>query len=171
MPRYRLLTISLLLSYALTAQPTHADQLRVWQDRLYLKADNKLLLVKQDVGENLRGYGMIDDHQVFLAYQAPGEAEAITIISIVDMRTGKEKKLDEIGGTGESFFDYNQENGRVVFNWVDGIYVFTLREFWPNRYKLVARSSNSFEAFWIDATTIGYTDLQGKRAERKRVKL
>lgn len=161
---------AVILLIAVVFDNSLASDLRIWQDRVYYESAGSLAVVKDGVGGNLRGYGVLDDKHIFLAYQPADQAEAVTIISVVDRDTGSEHILDELGGTGESFFDYNRKNGLVVFNWVDGIYVFEPSRHKPE-YRKVADCEDSFEVFWVDPSTVGYADLTGDDAHRMTVEI
>ncbi len=63
------------------------------------------------------GYGWLDDHRVFIAYQQEGYAEAIVDAEVVDLNSGKVSKLGTImEAHGESHFDVNSRTRQVVFN-------------------------------------------------------
>lgn len=66
------------------------------------------------------GYGWLDDHRVFIAYQQEGYAEAIVDAEVVDLASGRRSELGTImEADGESIFDVNSHTRQVVFNGED----------------------------------------------------
>ena len=126
---------------------------------LFYRYHDKLVLVKEFEKEcEFRGYNVIDSTHIFLAYQPEGFSEASAIIAIYDVTKKKENILFELGGAGESIFDYNKNNGLVVFNWLEGIYVCPLNNFKESNVKLLLKGINLFNPYWIDSSNIGYTE-------------
>ena len=119
-----------LLSLFVMYNGAYSQELKIkYRNQLFCQVDDSLFQIKiLSSDSNFQGYAVIDSINVFIAYQDETNAEASTIISIVNIRTGKESKLTVLYATGDSQFEYNQENGLVVFNLLDGIYI--LKAIW-----------------------------------------
>jgi len=121
------------------------------------------------------GYGIVDSTHIFVAYQPEEQAEASAIIQVVDLATQKANFIGELGGTGESFFDYNRQNGYLVFNWVDGIAILQLRNPAKDKSgmlspKIIYQCQNCSETRWLDHETIAFTVWNGDKRELNKIK-
>ena len=107
------------------------------------------------------GFGWLDDHTVFTAFQHGGSAEAIADFEIVDLRKGRTTKLDGMGGVGESNFDVNTATGEIVFNDGDDLKLLKLNEK-KNAYRIqeIKKGAACWAVFWIDSKTVGCKDTQ-----------
>lgn len=109
----------LLIAFGLAANPAFADTeaqkgLVLEGNTLKAQFHGKYKVLRQ--GE-FYGYGWLDDHRVFIAYQQEGYAEAIVDAEVVDLNSGKVTKLGTImEAHGESHFDVNSRTSQVVFN-------------------------------------------------------
>jgi hypothetical protein len=154
-------SIALLILILLST--SNGQVLRVWQNRVYYQNGERFQEVKSFKKEIcLYGYGIVDSDDVFLAYQPDGISEAVTVIELIALSTNKVQTVGELGGTGESFFDYNAQNGYLVFNSADGIAILNLKN--PSRTKdqsllpkIIHQCNECYEVRWLDDTTIAFT--------------
>jgi hypothetical protein len=118
---------ALLVIAAVARQCLAADVPRLEvQTALFYRSDGHRSLIKRlDPGQAFQGRAITRDGRVFLAYDGPG-SEASTVLSIYDVNANRESVIVEIGGTGDAEFSYDVKTNRVVFNWVDGLYLFSL---------------------------------------------
>lgn len=108
------------------------------------------------------GYGWLDEHRVFVAYQKQDTTEAVAQLEIIDLRQSKVTKLTSLGGAGESHFDVNVTTGEVIYNDSDGVKLLSI-DAKTNTYKIkdVKKRDAStynvdcFGAFWVDNKTVG----------------
>jgi len=110
---------------------------------LHAYFDNKYVEVKRLSPQSgiFYGYGWLDDHTVFIAYQREGYAEAIADFEVVDLLKKRTTKLDGIGGTGESNFDVNPTTGEIIFSNGDDINFLKL----DAKRKLISNTGNKKE--------------------------
>jgi hypothetical protein len=95
---------------------------------LYYEHEGERLLVKRlQSGQDFQGMAITKEGNIFIAYSTL-DGDASTILAIYDVTNRREQVMVDVGATGESQFSYNKEHGLVVFNWHDGIYVFSLEE-------------------------------------------
>lgn len=118
--------VLLMVSAALSYSPA-ADMPRLeLQSTLFYRSGGHRTLVKRlDPGQSFQGRALTRDGNVFLAYDGAG-SEASSVLSVYDVKANKESVIVEIGGTGDSQFSYDAKTNQVVFNWVDGLYLFAL---------------------------------------------
>jgi hypothetical protein len=95
---------------------------------LYYEHEGERLLVKRlQSGQDFQGMAITKEGNIFIAYSTP-DGDASTILAIYDVTKRREQAMVDVGATGESEFSYNKEHGLVVFNWYNGIYLFSLEE-------------------------------------------
>ena len=101
------------------------------------------------------GYGWLDDHRVFVAYQK-GRGEAVAELEVIDLRQGRTTKLTSIGGVGESNFDVNPFTVEVAHADSGGVKLLII-DAKTNSYKIddIRKGVYCFGAFWVDKKTIG----------------
>jgi len=133
----------------------NAQELKIlFGNILYYHNKDKIIEVKRlSDGNYFYGYDIIDNTKIFMAYQNESAGDADAIISIYDLKTNKEIKLGELGAVGETSFVYN--NGLVVFNWYNGIYILIL-DLENNSFKKVKiyDSQTCFAPFWYNEDTV-----------------
>ena len=101
------------------------------------------------------GYGWLDDHRVFVAYQREGYAAAIADLEIIDLRQSRTTKLKNVGAGGESNFDVNPSTGEVVFTTDDAVKLLRV-DAKTNAYRIEdVKNEFCWGVFWIDSKTIG----------------
>jgi hypothetical protein len=122
------------------------------------------------------GYGWLDDHRIFIAYQQEGYSEAIVHAEVIDLRKARVVKIDiELGANGETNFDVNSRTSEVVFNAFGedkagpegGVtYAIKLITFDRNSsaYRVETIKENIYckDVLWVDDNTIGATLYDGK---------
>src|SRR3990172_444624 len=86
----------------------------------YRPGDKKILVKELKNDTDFYGYDLIDSTHVFLAYQRQDTPEGRAVLAIYDAEKEKEKVVDEVNASRTTSFLYNQENGMVLFNGVDG---------------------------------------------------
>ncbi len=127
---------------------------------LHAYFDNRYVEVKR-LSPNgfFYGYGWLDEHTVFIAYQREGDVEATADFEIVDLLKGKTIKLDGIGGVGESNFDVNPTTSEIVFSDGDDIKMLKFNEK-RNAYRIqeMKKGAGCWAVFWIDSKTVGCKD-------------
>jgi hypothetical protein len=68
---------------------------------LHAYFNNKYIEIKRLKSKDLfYGYGWIDDHTVFMAYQREGYAQAIADLEIIDLLQNRSVKLESIENVG-----------------------------------------------------------------------
>ncbi len=138
----------------------------VYGDRLFYQTGNNIYEIKKLKDcSSFRGYDIIDSLHIFLAYDPETSAEASTKISVYNIETQKEKVIDELGGTGESFFVYNKKNDMVLLNLSDGLYIFKLHNSKKEivdklDLKKILNCTECFLPFWIDSKILGYQKFE-----------
>lgn len=108
------------------------------------------------------GYGWLDDHRVFVAYQQEGTGEAVAELEVIDLRQSRTTKLTRIGGVGESHFDVNSSTGEVVYDNSSGVHLLRI-DAKTNSYKIyvikeidiLKKDVGCHGAFWVDSKTVG----------------
>jgi hypothetical protein len=152
-----------LFAVPIYAQDNPSRRLILFQGSiLHAYFDNKYVEVKRlSPNGHFYGYGWLDDHTVFTAYQPEESAEAIANFEILDLRKGKTTKLDGIGGVGESNFDVNPTTGEIVFNDGDDLKLLKFNEK-RNAYRIheIKKKAACWAVFWIDSKTVGCKDTQ-----------
>jgi len=160
----------------------------IYGDRLILISKGQIHVIKQlEKNSYFQGYDIVDSTHVFMAYIPHGFAEASTILAVYDMKTNLEYFITEIGGTGESFFHYNQENGLVMFNWISevkrGSAIFSFKlELNPQGTKkeklenfepkvIFECQEDCFMPFWVDEKTISYQVWENDKITTKQYKV
>ncbi len=115
------------------------------------------------------GYGWLDDHRVFMAYQNEDFGEAIVDAEVVDLNSGNVTKLGTImEAHGESHFDVNSHTSQVVFNAFGdkmpggGIsQVIRLMTFDKNSsaytVETIKKNIDCANVVWVDDKTVGAT--------------
>lgn len=128
------------------------------------------------------GYGWLDDHRVFVAYQPEGWAEASARTEVIDVQQPKSFSLGEIGDTGESNFDVNPDTKEIIFNGPEGIELMTVdlqnlsKPKLSRHIRLIKKidpekdESVGWGVFWIDSRTIGYLNLTSKQLIKINIK-
>lgn len=167
----RVLFISILFLFSLT----NSQSLMVYGNGLYYRTQFSQVEIKRiDISSIFQGYTIVDSNEIFLAYQHELSAEASTDICIYEINDNKEKFLCEIGGTGESIFDYNKSNNKVVFNWIKGLYTFELPvgsydqyQKWKFSPTLIFECKQCYAPFWIDSNTVSYQEYINDHFETK----
>lgn len=125
----------------------------------------KLKLVKRG---DFYGYGWLDDHRVFIAYQDTHTAEASVQGEVIDFEKSQVFKIGGIkDGHGDSKFTVNSHTREVVFNgWgepsdvaghLEDVIKLITFEAQSNSYQLktIKRNINCKSIYWIDDNTIG----------------
>jgi hypothetical protein len=120
------------------------------------------------------GYGWLDDHRIFVAYQQEGWAEAIINADVIDLKKSRVKKLGTIRDAhGETNFSVNSRTGEVVFNAFSGGAADPESGILKHAIKLIIFDGNSgayrietikenidcIDVLWVDDFTIGATLL------------
>ena len=149
----------------------------IYGNMLYYQNGKTLIKVLQrEHSDSFEGYDIIDNTHIFLAYQPEEYAEAMAIISVYNIKTHREQKIQIIGDTGESFFVYNNKNDLVVFNWFDGIFVFKLHDKNNNIIKklpyviqIKKGDGQDYNPFWANTNTIVY-QVWDKRSQKYKIK-
>lgn len=101
------------------------------------------------------GYGWLDDHRVFVAYNKTGRGEATAELEVIDLSQSQITKLTSIGGVGESYFDVNSSTGDVVYDDSGGIHLLRINAK-TNSYEIInVKNVDCHNAFWVDTKTIG----------------
>ncbi|WP_243373681.1 hypothetical protein [Geotalea sp. SG265] len=159
--KFILLTFVTLVCLAATRE-SHADILTVVQGRILFASFNGKYKEIFRTKSPFYGYGWLDKEEIFVAYQPDGEAEASAVIEVFNLRTGKKKKITEIGAAGESHFAAHPRLRKIVFNDTDGIEVLTIENFLRYKITTVSRDRNAFAPYWIDDNTIGYISFSKK---------
>ncbi len=148
----------------------------IYGNRLYYhKADKFVEIKRLEDCSSFQGYDIVDSSHIFIAYNPEISAEASVYIVIFDLDTGKESLIEELGGTGESFFQYNPENDLVAFNWGNGINVFKLHasnnKFIEKIEPILLVECDCYLPYWIDRNTIGYQVWENDKWRVKTVKV
>ncbi len=131
----------------------------------YRPGDKKILVKKLTYDTDFYGYDLIDGTHVFLAYQRQDTPEGRAVLAIYDVEKEKEKVLDEVNASRTTSFLYNQENGMVLFNGPDGIYILRVKGFLAGllaRPRLVLSGTDFYKIFWVDAKKFGYNEFDEK---------
>ncbi len=105
------------------------------------------------------GYGWLDNNRVFVAYQNPNTAEAVSDFDIVNLKTSTSITLDGIGAVGESNFDVNKTTGRIIFSHNNNINELVISED-SKSYEIIAlHKFKEFDycwaIFWVNNETVG----------------
>jgi len=102
------------------------------------------------------GYGWLDDHRIFIAYQRQDDAEAIADIEVVDMLTGRTTNLKGLAAAGDSNFDVSPDTGKIIFSTGENIRLMTVGER-GDSYQLldILKDTSCWGVFWINSSTIG----------------
>lgn len=111
------------------------------------------------------GYGWLDDHRVFVAYEPEGEVAAYAILEVIDLRTSKTTEIKTFGATGEPNFDINPKTHQIVCNFSDGIKILTIDSDNKLEIMTVAKDEIAWAVFWIDDHTIGYFTYRHEEKE------
>lgn len=150
------------------------------QSSLYYRSGGRRLLVRQlQPSEIFQGTAVTRDGNIFLAYTGP-PGEATTTLSVYDVNLRKERIIVGLGGTGETEFAYDRSTDLVVFDWNEGIYVFSLdsaRKNRPDRAQLDAfkklivlavQCERCFQPRWTKDHKIAYLQYgeQGTQATK-----
>jgi len=131
----------------------------------YRPGDKKILVKELKNDTDFYGYDLVDATHIFFAYQRQDLSEGKAILAIYDVETGKEKIIVEVGAARTTSFLYNQENGRVLFNGIDGIYTLRIKGFLSGLFakpELVLSGTDFYKIFWVDARKFGYNELNEK---------
>lgn len=176
-------TAFLLLVACAGASPPGEVVLSKGESLYYLVGSRQVLVRKLEHSSELQGYGLVDKTSVFLAYSTPG-SEASTILSVWDSATRREFIVYELGGTGESQFSLDSETKWVVFDWNDGIYVFSVdglpqelknrtldRGGFERRFLRVVDCVSCFEPRWLGPLHLAYQQWEGSCLREKEVQL
>ncbi len=167
----KIIATVLLIAFGIVGNPSFADadaKTGIMLDGKTLKAlfHGKYKVLKQ--GE-FYGYGWLDDHRVFIAYQQEGYAEAIVDAEVVDLKKDKVSELGTImEAHGESNFDVNSHTGQVVFNGFgdkapDGAFanVIRLMTFDKNssayNVETIKKNIDCTNVLWVNNNTVGAT--------------
>lgn len=118
------------------------------------------------------GYGWIDEHRVFVAYQQEGYSEAVVNAEVIDLLKSRVVKLGGIlGAHGDTNFDVNSHTREIIYNafgeeavdpeGVNKEYVIKLISFKAQsdfyQVKTIKRNIDCRKIFWVDNNTIGAT--------------
>ncbi len=128
----------------------------------YRPGDKKILVKKLTYDTDFYGYDLIDNTHVFLAYQQQDNPEGRAVLAIYDVENEKEKVIDEVNAARTTSFLYNQENGMVLFNGVDGIYTLRVKGFLAGLFakpRLVLSGTDYYKIFWVNAKKFGYNEF------------
>ena len=156
--------------------PGSEPRLVIEQERTlyYVAAGHRLLVKRLGPKQDFQGVAIVDEATVFLGYSGV-RGEASTLLSVFDVRARREHLIVELGDTGESEFSYNRDNDFVVFDWYDGVYLFSLRAAvsipaGPARYSSFEKGlirlvpcahGGCFEPQWDGPRAITYLDRTG----------
>ena len=83
------------------------------------------MVKKLQPAQVFEGTSITRDGSIFLAYSGSGD-EATAVLSVYNVALRRERIFVELGATGESQFSYDGNTGLIVFDWENGIYVFSL---------------------------------------------
>jgi hypothetical protein len=122
------------------------------------------------------GYGWLDDHRIFIAYQQEGYSEAIIHAEVIDLRNARVVNIDVVFEThGETNFDVNSQTSEVVFNGYGeekvgpagststAIKLITFdRNSSAYRIEIIKENIDCKDVLWVDDNTIGATLYDGK---------
>lgn len=169
---------TLLLFFVVLITNINAQCLKFIQGRLYYistQSIEKIIDIKDC--SKLQGYDIIDSTNIFIAYSSENSAEISTRIFIYNRNNKTKNFIEEIGGTGESIFCYNERNDMVLFNWFDGIYVFKLHDSETKQIReslmkvKICECNECFLPFWVDNKTFGYEALENENLVIKYFKM
>jgi hypothetical protein len=141
------------------------DSSLFYQTTDYRPGDKKILVKKLTYDTDFYGYDLIDNTHVFLAYQRQDAPEGRAVLAIYDVEKEKEKIIDEVKATRTSSFLYNRENGTVLFNGLDGIYMLRVKGFLAGllaKPRLVLSGTDFYKIFWVNAKKFGYNEFDEK---------
>jgi hypothetical protein len=134
----------------------------------YQQGGKSLPIRKLEAKTDFYGFDLMDKTHVFIAYQMQGYAEAVAVMAIYDVETGKEQKIGELGGAGESHFTYNRENKLVLYNIDDGMYALEIADPRAGSFAkpvLILRQpagKSFYNPSWIDARTFRYEAIDSR---------
>ncbi len=124
---------------------------------MYFSGDDYKEIFRVPNESLIYGYGLLSNDIVLFAYQDPKQAAAIAIMNVINAKTGKIIFTKELGGAGETSFDFSIITGKGVFNNSEGLNVIHLAD----GNVSISRVSGveikfTYAPFWIDSKTIGY---------------
>lgn len=131
----------------------------------YRPGDKKILVKSLKYDTDFYGYDLVDNTHVFLAYQREDAPEGRAVLAIYDIEKEKEKVIDEVNAARTTNFLYNQENGMVLFNGINGISTLKIKGFLSGIFakpRLVIIGQDFYKIFWIDAKKFGYNEFDEK---------
>ncbi len=131
----------------------------------YRPGDKKILVKKLTYDTDFYGYDLIDSTHIFLAYQRQDTPGGRAVLAIYDVEKEKEKVIDEVNAARTTIFLYNQENGMVLFNGIDGIYTLKIKGFLSGLFakpRMVISGMDFYKIFWVDAKKFGYNEFDEK---------
>lgn len=134
----------------------------------YRSGDKKILVKKLMYDTDFYGYDLIDSTHVFLAYQRQDSPVGRAVLAIYDVEKEKEKVVDEVNAARTTNFLYNQENGMVLFNGIDGIYTLKIKGFLSGLFakpRLLISGPDFYKIFWVDAKKFGYNEFDEKNRQ------
>lgn len=146
--------------------PLFGQTVRLVWNTLFVQAGDSMLPVISFANcSELRGYSIVDRSHLFIARENRNSTEASTVIEVYDMDERTFRLIGEIGGTGESVFEYNVDNDMVVYS-IDGeVYLFKIHDENKKVVSRVApqllhdiRTRASTFPFWIDNATVGIVE-------------
>lgn len=115
--------------------------------------------------EFIYGYGWLDDHRVFVAYQKE-RGEAAAELEVIDLRQSRTTKLASMGGVGESYFDVNSYTGEIVYNDLNGIHLLKINPITNDSHiEDIKKNINCYSPFWVDSKTVGCLVYKDGKAE------
>lgn len=172
-------TILFLIILCVMTSATFADTLSSRKDIILQGKILKVLLngeYKELKRGDFYGYGWLDDHRIFIAFQQKGYSEAIINSEVIDLRKSKVIELGTImEADGETNFDVNPNTSEVVFNGseldktgsdefigVIKLMVFDAKNNKPS-IETIKTKIDCKNVLWVDNNTIGATlfDKQG----------
>lgn len=169
-------TIAVLLFATMSAAAAERRQVSVEGQTLVVTSGNERLVVRTlpDDAE-FQGYGFIGADTLFLAYSSGSEGGAGTMLAIYDLARQTEYPICEIGGTGESVFVISDDGSTAAFNWIRGIYVFSLKGILEavrerplgatrceKQFRQVVACEQCYSPKWIGPSRLQYEEADGK---------
>jgi hypothetical protein len=128
-------------------------------------------------GEFFQGWGMINSHEVFFAFNYQDDSEPSSSLRVFNLRDRKSRAVGEVGNAFDSFFQINGD--RLVFGWLNRLYLGKLdsAEWSPIGGESgihevqVGEGGPDLFPFWIDCRTIGYVRLSSPDLTIHKVKI
>jgi hypothetical protein len=158
-----------------------AQQLKVLKGKTLFYEDSsrvvKIAEVEPSNDDFFQGYDIVDSSTVFFAV-SHNAGEPWTSLSLFDIDKKKEHQFGYLGNAFGSFFQYNRDNGFLVFGWENQLYLARLDSVeWSDLTrrgtKLIASvpGGDDMLPFWIDRSTVGYVAYKAGTWDVRTVKI